>query len=199
MGKSFARDGRKLMEEARPCFYDFFAGAGLVRMGLEPEWECLWANDIDPRKGEVYVANFADRELVLGDIAGIRGSRPPRMGGSGMGVLSCQDISGAGTRQGMNGKRSGAFWEFVRVMKELRGEGRRLFVVVENVLGLLQPEPLAAVCEGLAGLGFRFGALVVDARRFLPQSRQRAFIIAAEERAANASGLAAPDPDPRSP
>jgi len=200
MGKSFVRDGRGPMEEARPSFYEFFAGAGLVRMGLEPEWECLWANDVDPRKGEVYVANFGDRELVLRDIAGIRGADLPGWADLAWASFPCQDLSGAGTRQGINGKRTGVFWDFIRVMKELRAEGRRPFViVVENVLGLLQPEPLAAVCEGLASLGFRFGALVVDARRFLPQSRPRAFIIAGEERAAMASGLAAPDPDPFSP
>lgn len=194
------RDGRGPMEETRPSFYDFFAGAGLVRMGLEPEWRCLWANDIDPRKGEAYVANFGDQELVLGDIAGIRGADLPGRADLAWASFPCQDLSAAGTRQGMNGKRSGTFWEFIRVMRELRDEGRRPpVVVVENVPGLLQPEPLAAVCEGLASLGLRFGALLIDARRFLPQSRPRAFIIAAEEGAMTASGLAAPDPDPGSP
>lgn len=53
------------MEETWPSFYDFFAGAGLVRMGLELEWWCLWANDIDPHKGEACVTSFGDREPVL--------------------------------------------------------------------------------------------------------------------------------------
>ena len=35
-------------------YYEFFAGAGLTRLGLAPAWECLWANDIDPKKAEVY-------------------------------------------------------------------------------------------------------------------------------------------------
>ena len=29
-------------------FYEFFAGAGLVRLALEPEWTCIWANDTSP-------------------------------------------------------------------------------------------------------------------------------------------------------
>jgi hypothetical protein len=27
-------------------YYDFFAGAGLVRVALGPAWQCLWANDM---------------------------------------------------------------------------------------------------------------------------------------------------------
>ena len=32
-------------------FYEFFAGGGMVRAGLGPGWSCLFANDIDPKKG----------------------------------------------------------------------------------------------------------------------------------------------------
>ena len=53
-------------------FMDFFAGAGLVRLGLEPEWACAWANDIDPRKQDVYERWFGHGEFVLGDIADVR-------------------------------------------------------------------------------------------------------------------------------
>ena len=33
----------------KPTFYEFFAGDGMARAGLEPEWRCLFANDIDPK------------------------------------------------------------------------------------------------------------------------------------------------------
>ena len=33
---------------------DFFVGSGLARVGLEPEFRTVWANDICPKKGAGY-------------------------------------------------------------------------------------------------------------------------------------------------
>ena len=44
-----------------PTFYEFFAGGGMARAGLGPEWDCLFANDIDARKAASYAANFGSR------------------------------------------------------------------------------------------------------------------------------------------
>ncbi|PPC91116.1 MAG: DNA (cytosine-5-)-methyltransferase, partial [Methylocystis sp.] len=46
------------------------------------------------------------------------------------------------------------------------------------------------ICEALAKEGYRFGALVIDAALFVPQSRPRLFIIAAREDVAVPSSLA---------
>ena len=47
-------------------FYEFFAGGGLARFGLGRQWTCLFANDIDEKKAEVYQRNFSGApELVL--------------------------------------------------------------------------------------------------------------------------------------
>lgn len=35
-------------------FYDFFAGAGLTTLALSRAWTCVWANDNDGRKAQVY-------------------------------------------------------------------------------------------------------------------------------------------------
>ena len=55
-----------------PTFYEFFAGGGMARAGLEPGWKCLFSNDIDPRKGEAYLANWGDAEFRLDDIHRLR-------------------------------------------------------------------------------------------------------------------------------
>jgi DNA (cytosine-5)-methyltransferase 1 len=34
----------------RRTFYEFFSGAGMARLGFGPLWQCLFANDIDPKK-----------------------------------------------------------------------------------------------------------------------------------------------------
>ncbi|MDZ7619748.1 MAG: DNA cytosine methyltransferase, partial [Patescibacteria group bacterium] len=49
---------------------EFFAGIGLVRLALErQEWRVVFANDIDPKKAEMYRHNWPDSDhLVVGDI-----------------------------------------------------------------------------------------------------------------------------------
>ena len=56
---------------------DFFAGSGLARVGLEPEFRTVWANDICPKKGAVYDANTAGPPLVVDSISNVLGSDVP--------------------------------------------------------------------------------------------------------------------------
>jgi DNA (cytosine-5)-methyltransferase 1 len=94
----------------------------------------------------------------------------------------CQDLSLAGGGAGLKGDRSGTFWPFWKLMKTL-GQHQRAprMIVLENVCGALTShggKDFAAIGAALAEGGYRFGALVVDAAKFLPQSRPRLFIIA---------------------
>ena len=56
---------------------DFFAGSGLARVGLEPEFRTVWANDICPKKGAVYDANAPGPAIVIDSIANVRGADLP--------------------------------------------------------------------------------------------------------------------------
>jgi len=47
---------------------DFFAGSGLVRQGLAPDFETLWANDNSEKKRATYVANHPSHEFHLANI-----------------------------------------------------------------------------------------------------------------------------------
>ena len=48
-------------------FCEFFAGIGLVREGLAgSRWECVYANDNDPKKRELYEARFRDAHFHEG-------------------------------------------------------------------------------------------------------------------------------------
>lgn len=159
-----------------PTFLDFFAGAGLVRLGLEPRWSCTWANDIDPRKQEVYEARFGEAEFILNDIANLEADVLPRGADMAWASFPCQDLSLAGDRRGLDAARSGTFWEFWRLMKEARDRGHMPpVIVIENVVGLLYGRNLPA-------LDLQFGPLVLDARLFLPQSRPRVFLVAVDAR-----------------
>ena len=164
-------------------FLEFFAGAGLVRLGLDPLWSCIWANDIDQRKQKVYEKWFGPGEFVLGDVGTIASDSLPIGADMAWASFPCQDLSLAGWRRGMKAERSGTFWEFWRLMHESMQRGERPpLLVIENVVGMLYGKDFAMLCEALATLGMQFGALVVDARLFLPQSRPRVFLIAVDSR-----------------
>ncbi len=165
-------------------FYEFFAGAGLASLGLRPEWQCVWANDIDPRKGRVYTDNFDKDHFFLGDVANFRGSDLPNSTSLSWASFPCQDLSLAGWRRGLSADRSGAFWAFWRIMcDQFKNGSRPPTIVIENVVGLLhEGDSFIGLCEALAALGMQFGALVIDARHFLPQSRPRVFVVALDSR-----------------
>ena len=51
-------------------FAEFFAGIGLVREGLRSSgWQCSYANDIDPKKREMYEGHFGNSpHYHVGDV-----------------------------------------------------------------------------------------------------------------------------------
>lgn len=162
-------------------FYEFFAGSGMVRIGLGDHWTCLLANDFDKAKCVTYAANFGGEELVEGDIAKIAVDQLPEGAKLAWASFPCQDLSLAGNRNGLKGERSGTFWAFWRHMENLMSRGAKVPVIaLENVVGLLSSaggEDFKSLVETLSG-SYRVGAVVMDAINWLPQSRPRLFIVA---------------------
>ncbi len=175
---------------------EFFAGIGLVRMALhEVGWNVVFANDIDPKKYEIYRANFGHEEFLLKDIKEIKASRlPPAELATAS--FPCIDLSLAGNRAGLNGQHSSVFWHFYRLLVQLKRKAPR-FLLIENVTGLLTShggKDLKAILESLNGDGYFCDLLTVDAAAFVPQSRPRLFIVADREPERNDSVLLAPHP-----
>ncbi|TLG78489.1 DNA cytosine methyltransferase [Methylocystis sp. B8] len=169
----------------KPSYYEFFAGGGMARAGLGGGWRCLFANDFDRKKAESYRANWGGEELHVGDVREISTAQLPGQADLVWASFPCQDLSLAGAGAGLKGERSGTFWPFWDLMKALRKEGRApSLIVLENVCGALTShggKDFVKICEALALEGYRFGALVIDASLFVPQSRPRLFIIATGE------------------
>jgi DNA (cytosine-5)-methyltransferase 1 len=162
---------------------EFFAGIGLVRMALEQAgWNVVYATDIDPRKRMMYVDNFGRADFHLRDIRTIKGRDVPDVG-LATASFPCIDVSLAGNRAGLNGTHSSLFWHFARILIEMRGR-KPHFVLLENVSGLLTShggKDLRAIIEQLNTLGYACDLMLVDAARFLPQSRPRLFIAGRRE------------------
>ena len=163
-------------------FYEFFAGGGMARAGLGPQWECLFANDFDSKKAATYIVNWGGAALKVDDVARTSVTELPGTAHLAWASFPCQDLSLAGYGTGLNGARSGSFWPFWRLMRALAREERApRTIVLENVYGAVtshQGKDLAAICEALSKEGYRYAPLVIDAQHFLPQSRPRLFILA---------------------
>ena len=163
-------------------FYEFFAGGGMARAGLGSSWRCLFANDFDPKKGLAYQANWGVAgELQVGDIAKVRVGDLPGHADLVWGSFPCQDLSLAGVGAGLKGERSGAFYPFWTVISALAADGRApKIVALENVCGTLTSHggrDFEAICRTFSKAGYRYGALVINADLFVPQSRARLFVI----------------------
>ncbi len=163
--------------------WEFFAGGGLARLGLEPDFACAFANDIDRAKAAAYRAGFPPGDQMCeGDIWKLTPSKLPGKASLAWASFPCQDLSLAGARRGLAAPRSGAFWGFHSLIEKLGDEGRAPDVLaLENVTGLLSSHggaDFAALLHALDDLGYRAGAIEVDAALFTPQSRPRLFIIA---------------------
>ncbi len=179
-----------------PVFYEFFAGGGMARAGLGAGWKCLFANDIDAKKGASYAENWGKKHLKVEDVGVLTTADLPGSADLAWASFPCQDLSLAGDYVGLKGERSGTFWPFWHLMKALAEEHRAPAVIVlENVCGALTShggKDFAAIGAALVGGGYRFGAVVMDAVRFVPQSRPRLFIVAVDKKSPLPPGLLAP-------
>jgi DNA (cytosine-5)-methyltransferase 1 len=161
---------------------EYFAGIGLVRMGLQPYgWQVVFANDISGKKYEMYKAFFPDVEAhyLVKDIFEVDPTTVPF---STLATCSfpCIDLSLAGNMNGlMKGDHSSAFWGFIKILKTQGGSAPPL-VLVENVPGWLysnKGKDFRVTIQALNKLGYACDVFTVDALRFTPQSRLRIFLV----------------------
>jgi DNA (cytosine-5)-methyltransferase 1 len=175
----------------KPNFYEFFAGGGMARAGLGAEWDCSFANDFDEMKGRVYRSNWSCRgtphELIVEDINNLTPNHLPGQADLAWASFPCQDLSLAGNYLGIGHRsrkqqtRSGTFWPFWKLMRQLGLQDRAPhLIVLENVYGALTSndgQDFGAIASAFSGANYRFGAMIIDAQRFLPHSRPRLFIV----------------------
>ena len=148
-------------------FYEFFAGAGMARAGLGCRWRCLFANDFDRKKAEIYSRNWGDDRLLCGDVRNVTTDDLTGRADLAWASFPCQDLSLAGNGAGLRGERSGTFWPFWRLMTALADEGRApRIIVLENVCGALSSRGGRGLPRDLRGLaGWRLPVRRPDCRR----------------------------------
>lgn len=172
-------------QKEEKTFLEFFAGIGLVHLGLKKsDWRCLYANDISEKKMEMYLDEFSGTDYyhcedVWKTEEVIKKITKPALLATAS--FPCTDLSLAGHMKGLDGDHSSSLFGFINVLQELkRRELLPKIIMLENVVGLLTSKngvDFKKTCEAVAQLGFYLDALIVDAKYFTPQSRPRLFII----------------------
>lgn len=89
------------------------------------------------------------------------------------GGFPCQDISVAGRGKGLDGERSGLFFEIVRLAKEIIPK----FIFLENVPAITSRGGLRVVRE-ITSLGYDCRWCIISAEEWVDQNRERWFCLA---------------------
>ncbi len=157
----------------------FFAGIGGFDLGFERAgMEVVFQCEINKFGQGVLKKHWPDVPLEP-DIKQVQAKSIPKDAGLWCGGFPCQDLSSAnqGKRKGLDGERSGLFYEFARLVKERKPS----WIILENVPGLLNShngEDFRCVLEELDELGYGVSWRVLDAKYFgTPQRRRRVYVV----------------------
>ena len=152
-----------------------FSGIGGIDLGLERAgMECVWQVEIDDYAIKILEKHWPNVRRCR-DVT-IFPPRPIQEWGCDLiaGGFPCQDISYGGKGAGLNGKRSGLWWEFARIIRQIRPK----YVLVENV-GALLTRGIDAVLGALASIGYDAEWHCIPAAAVgAPHIRDRVFIFA---------------------
>lgn len=158
---------------------DLFSGIGGFSLGLERTggFETVAFCEIDPFCRRVLAKHWPDVPCFE-DVTTLRGEDVGTVDVI-CGGFPCQDISRAGNQAGITGERSGLWFEYARLIGELRPR----HVIVENVSTLLH-RGLDAVLGSLAAIGYDADWDCIPASYVgAPHIRDRVWLVAYPQRA----------------
>ena len=160
-------------------FFDFFAGIGGFRLGMEMAGhECVGHCEIDKYANMSYAAMHKPKEseVFFDDIRTVDPSDMPECE-CYCGGFPCQSFSIAGKRGGFRDTRGTLFFEIMRLAEARKPE----YIFLENVRGLLNHDGGATfetIIRTMVQLGYGVEWQVLDSQYFgVPQHRERVFII----------------------
>lgn len=181
---------RQPKSKQRFTFIDLFAGIGGLRLGFESAGgRCIFTSEWNPRAQETYRANFPDDHEIDGDITKIAAADIPQHDVLLAG-FPCQPFSIAGvSKKNALGRPHGfacetqgtLFFDVARILAHHRPTA----FLLENVKNLQshdQGRTFDVILRTLREeLGYHVGYRVIDAQAFVPQHRERIFIVGFRE------------------
>lgn len=167
-------------------FIDLFAGIGGMRLGFEANGgQCIFTSEWNKHSQKTYSANFADGEPIAGDITQLTPDDIPDHDVLVAG-FPCQPFSIAGVSKknslgnphGFECKTQGTlFFDVARMIQAKRPKA----FLLENVKNLERHDKgktFSVIMDTLQrDLKYNVSYRVIDAKHFLPQHRERIFIV----------------------
>lgn len=158
-------------------FGSLFAGIGGIDLGLERAgMVCKWQVEIDNNAQSILAKHWPN--IVRYEDVREVGKRNMEPVDLICGGFPCQDVSLAGKRAGLEGKRSTLWSEFFRIICEIKPK----WVLAENVRGLFSSDDgrfFGGILRDLASIGYNAEWDCLPAAYFgSPQLRHRVYIIA---------------------
>lgn len=182
-----ARDERP--SEPSFTFVDLFAGIGGLRRGFESQnGRCVFTSEWDAHAVRTYKANFPDSDDVAGDITKISPASIPDHDVLLAG-FPCQPFSLAGVSKKNSLGRAHGFLDktqgtlFFNIVSVLKEKQPRAFLL-ENVKNLRSHDggrTYAVIIGALRELGYTVFDRVVSASHWVPQRRERVFLVGFRE------------------
>ncbi len=179
-----------LVRDLRPLqpsftFIDLFAGIGGLRRGFEAlNGRCVFTSEWDKHANRTYKANFADSDDIKGDITEIipKDVAPHDLLLAG---FPCQPFSLAGVSKKNSLGRAHGFLDktqgtlFFNIVKILEAKAPRAFLLenVKNLQSHDQHRTYEVIMGALRELGYHVTDRVIDASAWVPQRRERVFIV----------------------
>lgn len=167
-------------------FIDLFAGIGGIRLGFESiGGQCVWTSEWNKFAQQTYISRFGKDHPVEGDITQVEAPDIPRHNVLLAG-FPCQPFSIAGvSKKNALGKAHGfacetqgtLFFDVARIIEHHRPDA----ILLENVKNLKSHDKgntfkvIRQVLE--EELGYDMHYRVIDAKHFVPQHRERIFMV----------------------
>jgi len=173
-------------------FIDLFAGIGGIRRGFEAAGgKCVFTSEWDTYAQKTYKANFPDDEHeISGDITDINEEEIPDHDVLLAG-FPCQPFSIAGVskknalgrQHGFMDKAQGTlFFDVLRILKAKR-PAAFLLENVKNLKSHNKGDTFSTIIGALENeLGYHVTTAVIDAKGYVPQHRERIFIVGFREK-----------------
>ncbi|MBG9796041.1 DNA methyltransferase [Paenibacillus dendritiformis] len=176
-------DATYTTKKTRFTFIDLFAGIGGMRLGFEAAGgQCVFTSEWDKYAQKTYFSNFG--EIPKGDITKIDASSIPDHDILVAG-FPCQPFSIAGVSKKNSLGRAHGFLDqtqgtlFFDVARIIQAKRPRTFLL-ENVKNLKTHDKgrtFRIICETLSELGYSLHVEVLDGKHYVPQHRERIFIV----------------------
>lgn len=156
-------------------FIDFFAGLGGFTAGLsQAGFRCIGYCEKDKYAVKSYRAIHlpTEKEWYSEDITTLAPNDIPYADGWTAG-FPCQDVSVSGNQIGIDGQRSGLFFEIIRLIKGKAPENKPQWVLLENVKNLLSingGRDFTEVLYQLSEVGYDCEWQLINSKSYVPQN-----------------------------